>query len=204
MSEIKDKDNDLQHALSVAQLEKINLEIESLKRNGGVGSLARYLPLLTTLIAVAGFLFGIYQFKNQQAERLRAEQLQYQKENEDKEREFKKALWEKQLTYYLEAAQAAATLASVSSDDKESRAEWVKARVRFWQLYYGELAVIEDRNVSAALKAYGLCLREYEFLDKKCGQNRLKERARALAQECRSAVAKSWGEPLGPLDRSLE
>jgi hypothetical protein len=198
MSEIKGSEDDLKDALNVAQLEKINLEIESLKRSKGAAGLAHYLPLLTTLLAVAGFLFGIYQYKIQHDERLRAE-------NMAKEREFKKALWERQLTYYLEAAKAASTLASFNEDDgTDIQSERTKARIRFWQLYYGELAVIEDRNVSTALKNYGRCLREYEFLNKKCDQNELKERARALAQECRNAVAKSWDEPLGPLDRSLE
>lgn len=191
MGEIKERGDDLQHDLSAAQLEKMNLEIESLKKNRG--GLARYLPLLTTLVAVAGFLFGIYQYKAQHDERLRAESVA-------KEREFKKALWERQLNYYLEAAQAASTLASFNeSDGKDIQPERTKARVRFWQLYYGELAVIEDRNVSEAMVQYGRCLRDYDL--RECDQNILKKRARSLAQECRNAVARSWDEPLGQIER---
>lgn len=193
MNDDKEEKDNLQDRLVIAQLEKINLEIESLKRNTGESRLVRYLPLLTTLVAVAGFLFGVYQFKAQQEERLRTERLA-------NNREFKKALWEKQLTYYLEAAQAASTLASFNeNDEKDIQPERTKARIRFWQLYYGELAVIEDSNVSNAMVRYGRCLRDYDL--RKCNQSDLKQYARVLAQECRNAVARSWDEPLGQIER---
>lgn len=193
MSEIKEENNNLPNALNAAQLEKIRLEIDGLKRSGRESSLVRYLPLLTTLVAVAGFLFGIYQFKTQQDERLRAEKI-------SNDREFKKALWEKQLNYYLEAAQAASTLASFNENDgKDIQPERTKARVRFWQLYYGELAIIEDPNVSDAMVKYGRCLRDYDLT--KCNQSELKQHARVLAQACRNAVARSWDEPLGQIEQ---
>lgn len=196
MSEISGVADDARADLKAARLKKINLEIEGLKKGKGEGKLARYLPLLTTLLAVAGFVFGVYQFRAQQAERLRADSVA-------REREFKKALWDRQLGYYLEAAQAASTLASFNeNDEKEIQPERTKARLRFWQLYYGELAVIEDPNVSRAMVEYGRCLREYDL--HLCDQSDLKKRARALAQEFRNAVSRSWDEPLGQVGRSVE
>lgn len=182
MSEIEEGKKNVQDALDTAQLEKIQLEIDGLKRSSRENSLVRYLPSLTTLVVAAGFLFGVYQFKTQH------------------DREFKKALWEKQLNYYLEAAQAASTLASFNeNDEKDIQPEMTKARVRFWQLYYGELAIIEDPNVSDAMKEYGRCLRGYKRGE--CNQSELKQHARVLAQAFRNAVAKSWDEPLGQIEQ---
>ena len=201
MDKMKEENKDLQEALTTAQLKKITLEIKNIEKTNWQSRFIQYIPLFTTLIAVGGFAFGIVQFRVQQKERLEVQKIQSQKENEAKEREFKKALWEKQLGYYLEAAKAAATLASFNENDGDDiQLERTKARIRFWQLYYGELAVIEDQNVSRAMVKYGRCLRDYD-VKLACDQNGLKEHARTLAQECRNAVAKSWNEPLGQVDR---
>jgi hypothetical protein len=50
-------------SLAEAQLEKLRLEIESLRHANYWGSsVGRWIPIATVLIAVAGFLGGIYQF----------------------------------------------------------------------------------------------------------------------------------------------
>jgi tRNA/tmRNA/rRNA uracil-C5-methylase (TrmA/RlmC/RlmD family) len=193
MTKNNEEKGDLQDAVTAAQLEKIKLEVEGLRRNKKEGRLVRYLPLLTALVAVAAFLSGVYQFKTLQNERLRAEKI-------TSDREFKKALWEKQRDFYLEAARAASTLASFNENaEKDILAERTRAQVRFWQLYYGELAVIEDPKVSKAMVDYGRCLRAYEFGN--CSQSDLKQHARALAQEFRDAISRAWDEPLGRTER---
>lgn len=50
-------------AIAGAQLEKLNLEIQELKnKDSFANKLPQYIPLITTLIAVGGFCFTVYQF----------------------------------------------------------------------------------------------------------------------------------------------
>jgi hypothetical protein len=74
MEEIKAKDLFLDNPLAAARLEKLTLEIEQLKNNneqskkkkGWHDRFTSYTPVLSVLIAVFGFLFGIYQYQRQQ------------------------------------------------------------------------------------------------------------------------------------------
>jgi hypothetical protein len=51
-------------------------------------------------------------------------------------------LWEKRLALYIEAADVAATIATAETGDPARK----KAEARFWVLYYGPLAAVEDTN----------------------------------------------------------
>jgi hypothetical protein len=67
MVKVNPEDKQLGDSLAAAQLEKLKLEIEHLKKNNGWEKrIALYTPLLSILIAVGGFLFGIYQFQRVQ------------------------------------------------------------------------------------------------------------------------------------------
>jgi hypothetical protein len=57
---------------------------------------------------------------------------------------------ERQLTLYTEASQIAATIATV-----EDRQVLDKSVQRFWQLYWGELALVENKEVEGAMVAIG-------------------------------------------------
>jgi hypothetical protein len=57
-----------------------------------------------------------------------------------RERELSRAFYEKQLDLYLESSRIAARLAAVKDD-----AEREKNIARFWELYWGELALVESR-----------------------------------------------------------
>jgi hypothetical protein len=61
-----------------------------------------------------------------------------------RERELSRAFYEKQLDLYLESARVAARLAAVKDD-----AEREKNIARFWELYWGELALVESRAACA-------------------------------------------------------
>lgn len=55
-----------QDPLAHAQLEKLQLEIESLRKKSKWETFLQVAPLATAVIAVIGFFFGIYQYQNQQ------------------------------------------------------------------------------------------------------------------------------------------
>ena len=56
-----DSDISTPERLQLAQLEKLELEIRDLKKRRHVASkLTDWIPIITAVIAVAGFLFGVY------------------------------------------------------------------------------------------------------------------------------------------------
>jgi hypothetical protein len=171
------------------QKRKLDLEIEALStsrywyiafaqkvgrwvvRNSGVFAL---------LIASAGAVFGLIQYY------------------ETVQRDFRKPLWEKQLNLYLEATGAAAKLVELPNDhDPIAKDEYKRSWIKFWELYYGELAVVEDPDVSAAMVNFGTCLRQYQTNE--CDTVTLKRRSLELAATCRRSVSTSWKQNLREL-----
>jgi hypothetical protein len=102
--------------------------------------------LVSTILAIAGFLFGIFQYRKQQV-------LNRTAAAESRDREFLKPLWEKQLAIYFDTSQAAATIAT-TTDPKERQ----EAKQKFWTLYWGPLMIVESPTVYGAMKAFGECL----------------------------------------------
>jgi hypothetical protein len=54
-------------ATAKAQLQKLNLEIEDLQAERSTGErLTRFIPIITALISIAGFMWGVLLYRNQQ------------------------------------------------------------------------------------------------------------------------------------------
>src|SRR5215470_16265347 len=68
--------------------------------------------------------------------------------------EARKQYLTRQLDLYTDATRAAAKLATAPKDSPE----YDKARARFWELYWGELSMVENQGVEAAMKQMGDCL----------------------------------------------
>lgn len=75
------------------------------------------------------------------------------KDDKAREQEFNKYVFERQTDLYFEAARTAASIAS-----SENRESVKKATDRFYELYWGELVVVEDRRVELAMIAFNECL----------------------------------------------
>ena len=130
------------------------------------------------LVAAGGLLWGATSFLI--TARIQAETRQL---------EARKPFLDRQLTLYTEATQNAAILAT--SNDPDAIA---KARQRFWELYWGQLAMVENGGLSAkeggveaAMVAFGQCL------NRGCPQPELQPLALRLAHACRDSLAVSWG-----------
>jgi tRNA/tmRNA/rRNA uracil-C5-methylase (TrmA/RlmC/RlmD family) len=196
------RDYDDQNALLVtAQLEKLRLENERLKlelegqgKGNALSSLIPYLPLITVMVTIAGFGFGVYQYREQQqANRVaqaeqslkdrEARETQSRKDSETTQREFMKPLLQNQLSLYLQASAAAATIAR-STDPVERK----KAINDFWRLYEGPLIIVESKDVSSAMVQFGNCL---EFPES-CDEGEIRKRAHAIASRMQESVLKSW------------
>lgn len=127
---------------------------------------------LTIVVTLAGFLWGITSVLQSRAI--------------DARRPF----LDLQLKLYQDATKVAAILAT----SRESK-ELADAETRFWQLYWGELAMVEnggiktkDGGVEGAMVRFGDELQ-------KGAQDRsiLKHRSLELAHICRDSLAESWG-----------
>jgi len=89
---------------------------------------------------------------------------------------------ERQLALYTEACREAVCLAT--SDDDGERA---KAAQRFWELYWGELCMVESREVERAMMRCGKALQE------EAKQDELQSASYELAHALRSSLEASWG-----------
>lgn len=174
--------------------EKLKIELENLKSGNRLSSLMPYLPLITVLVTIAGFGFGIYQYRAQQRANREAQEeqsrrdreareIQSKKETEAAQREFMKPLLQNQLSLYLQASAAAATI-STTTDPVERK----KAINDFWRLYEGPLIMVESKEVSGAMVAFGECLNAPES----CGQAELSNRAHAIASRMQESLLRSW------------
>lgn len=144
------------------QNEKLAFEIEDLRSEKPfTRNFSRLLPILTwliTAIALPGAIFK-YVAEQKSAREYQAKEQTIAQERQEKEilnkreadiranelflkeltRDQAKQLWDKQLSLYIEAVENAAVL-STSDDPVELK----KAESRFWVLYWGPLAAVED------------------------------------------------------------
>lgn len=86
------------------------------------------------------------------------------------------------MTLYSEATRTTAIIST--SKEKE---ELDKAKSKFWRLYWGELAMVENKEVESAMKAFG------DALIAKSDNKVLQELSLTLAKTCRYSLDKSWG-----------
>src|SRR5262249_21218775 len=91
---------------------------------------------------------------------------------------------ERQLGLFQETTQTVAFLATHSdSPDRAKRLE------RFWQLYWGELALVEHGQVESAMVDFGTAL------SSGADQKELQQLSLEVTYACRDELAESWQEP---------
>jgi hypothetical protein len=140
------------------------------------------LKLLSPLLAVAVFFWGIYTYRDTAQQQLAREEADARRTAETRRIEATRPYLDKQLALYTEATKVTATIAT-SADSQEIE----KAKKRFRELYWGELALVERSDVARAMVAFR------EALDTKKGQDALAPLALDLAHACRDELAASWG-----------
>lgn len=90
----------------------------------------------------------------------------------------------RQLELYTLATQAAATVATSKSDEDVRVSEG-----RFWSLYWGELAMVEDKQVERAMIRFGYGI---DPKKKRASKGCLEELSLHLAHSIRDSLADSW------------
>ena len=87
------------------------------------------------LVAIAGVVFGVYQYNQRKDETRDARKYQH----------------------YIKATSVAAGFAQAST-----KPEAEEKRKQFWEIYYGELSMVEDENVKKAMMNFGGAIKEWE------------------------------------------
>ena len=140
------------------------------------------LKIVTVLGAIATFLWGVYQWREKSSQELQARVRESEHLVETRRIEATKPFLERQLALYAEATKIAAQVATQGNSDSGK-----KALSRFWELYWGELALVENRSVEAAMKRMGIALKG------NAPTAELEQTSLAVAHACRESLDKSWG-----------
>jgi len=134
-------------------------------------SLETSIKILSILGAVIVFCWGVFQFTVTQRQ-----------QSETRRIEATKPFLERQLALYTEATQLASAIATTTNAAMREQAV-----ARFWSLYWGELALVEDAFVEGAMVKFGDALR------RQASDEEVKQGALNLAHACRNSLARSWG-----------
>ena len=140
------------------------------------------LKLLSPLLAVAVFFWGIYTYRDTARQNMEREIADATRSAETRRIEATRPYLDKQLALYTEATKVTAIIAT-SHDHKEVE----RASKRFRELYWGELGLVERDNVARAMVSFR------EALDANRKQEDLAPLALTLAHACRDELALSWG-----------
>jgi hypothetical protein len=141
-----------------------------------------WLKFLSIIGAIGSFVWGVWVWQDK-AEKERAQaRFDAARYAETRRVEAMKPFLDKQLALFTEATQVASYIANAPS--REGAAKQIE---RFWQLYWGELALVERGNVAKAMIAFGNGLNS--------GQppRVLQGLALDLAHACRDELAVAWG-----------
>jgi hypothetical protein len=130
--------------------------------------------------------------KQDRDERAKHDMEQKEREIQSALRESQKPFLERQLDLYLQASGTASKLSTLENGPARD-----EARKRFWQLYWGELSLVEDKEVEAAMVHFGRALTQFE--NHEIERSEVQEKSFELARSCRKSLEQSWGYTLAEL-----
>jgi hypothetical protein len=142
----------------------------------------QWLKFFSIAGAIGSFVWGVWVWQDKAEKERTQARLDAARYAETRRVEAAKPFLDKQLALFTEATQVASFIANAPS--RESAARKIE---RFWQLYWGELALVERGDVAKAMIAFGNGLTGQQ------PQGVLRGLALDLAHACRDELAVSWG-----------
>lgn len=169
------------------ELQRLELERQRFKLEQQ-GTIFRYIAILGGIATFAWSSYTYFDTAHLERDKLAGERAQQEDERARATAAQRIAAMqpflERQLRLFEEATQTAAFLATtVESPDRAKRIE------KFWQLYWGELALVEHGKVEAAMVAFG------DALTDGTDKTQLQQLALKITYACRNELAESWAEP---------
>jgi len=135
------------------------------------------LKILPIVGACITFIWGVWVWKDNADEERNAAAAETARYAESRRVEATRPFLEMQLKLYTEAALVTSRIAHSGGEG---------AIGRFWELYYGELALVENNDVARAMVDFGKALKANE-------KTRLEALSLELTRSMRRSLAKSWG-----------
>lgn len=112
-----------------------------------------------------------------------------------KEKEYYAEFWNKKMELFLRTSKAASTMA-ITNDLQEFN----DARDDFWELYYGELSLVEGACVKKAMIVFSDCVPKKSIKDKTAlPLDKLSEPAYRLTRRLQEELANAWQAPFSEL-----
>ena len=142
----------------------------------------QWLKVLGVAGAIASFVWGVFVWKEKSEADRDLQRIETERLAQSRRIEATKPFLERQLKLYTEATEVAAVIATSSDEAQKS-----DALERFWQLYWGELALVENKEVEQAMVALG------EAIKAKANRGALEQASLRLARACRRSLDNSWG-----------
>ena len=173
--------------------EKNKIELEEKYRNEIAQKLAlsskiNYSESAFKILQALAIISGIWATYFAYTQQLDAKKMQEKEQLLQTAKEFRKSFYEKQLQYYTEAVEAAATLATA---DKESD-DYKKAKKEFYKLYWGRLSIVEDKTVEARMMQFNNLLISYEQPNSEVDKEDLKQASLRLAHDASIYTINVW------------
>jgi hypothetical protein len=111
-----------------------------------------------------------------------------------KEKEFYTTFWNQKLTLFMQTSEAASTMATTDSVD-----EFKKAQAKFWQLFYGQLSLVEGSDVKEAMQSFaGNVPKDSQELPK-LPASAMQQPAYRLTLQLKEELGRAWRAPFGEL-----
>lgn len=138
--------------------------------------------LLTTLGAFLSFIWTVWTWKDTTLKEFNKLKLETEKYENTRRIEATKPFLERQLKLYTELTQITSIIAT-SNDN----AKLEEASKRFWELYWGELALVENEEIEGYMVSFGNGIKN--SFDKELMQ----KLSLKLAHACSNSLNNSWG-----------
>lgn len=146
--------------------------------------------VISSFLAIGTFGYGIVKYSEQK-------EIEF-KQNEQK---FRQTIYVEQYALYSQAVECAAIIATTEEEDIETE-EFINAKRKFEQLYWGKLNMVEDTAVERTMVKFYDALKEYGMDDSEKDSYDMQQLSLEITYACRKSLQKTWGVELPELGRS--
>jgi hypothetical protein len=138
--------------------------------------------ILTAAGGFGTFVWTVYTWRAKSLDDQAAARADAEKARKTRQIEATRPFLDRQLQLYNDVTQFAAIIAS--TEEPGPRYQFTG---EFWRLYYGQMALVENPEVEAAMVEFGKVLKTTQ------DQQELQRLALAIAGACRRSLDRSWG-----------
>jgi hypothetical protein len=146
-------------------------------------TLENILKTSTAIIAILGFIYGVYQFLIQN------------------ERQYRQKIYETQLELYNEVMDLSSIIATTPYDSVPSKLAIENSR-KFDEFYYGKMTLFEDTAVEKAMIDYKTMKDDFMAEKPTVTTTKMTHACLQLGYACRNSLQKTWGLQLEELNRN--